>query len=136
VNDTSDPSGGVGFADVDGINSIDIGDSTDMLDTTDFADSSFRRRLAALRDVQIGLSGDYEPGDTNGMVLLKTQYDAGAVVYVHFLPTGAYAGGGYEYKMLVSDFSIAASVEDKITVSITLMLDDDGSGGGVQPLTT
>ena len=113
----------VGTNDVDGINNISFDQSADMLDTTDFSSSCFREFIAGLKSGTVSISGDYEPGDTNGQIVLRDAFTSGAVLTgataVSFTVDGT---NGFAADSLVTSFSVNSTVEGKSTVSISLQL--------------
>ncbi len=116
----------VTFSTVQGIKSFKASDSRDLLDTTDFADGNIHARLAALRDIKLDLSGDYEPSDT-GWQKIKACYDAGADVSINVYTSAVATTSGFNYVMQVASFDINASVEGKAEVSVSMMVNATAS---------
>lgn len=107
---------------VDGINKASYNLKRDLLDTTTFKDTTgFRLRLAALRDIDITISGDLTPGDAVQTVL-KTAFDAGSSVWVsiYFNPTAGAGSKGFKVECLVESLSYDASFDGKVTIAYAL----------------
>lgn len=109
------------FSNLDGIKSFSIGDSRDLLDITDFANGNVRARLAALRDVSVEISGDYEAGDT-GWAKLRACYDAGSDVALALYTSAVATTAGFGYLLQVGSIDINSSADGKAEVSVSLMI--------------
>ena len=107
-----------------GIKSFKIGDSRDQLDITDFNDGNVRARLAALRDVKVDASGDYEPGDT-GCQRVQACYTAGTSCVIQvIIPTpGGGQSTGFAYILQIGNIDYNASVDGKVEIASNLMID-------------
>lgn len=106
-----------------GINSIGFDTSADMLDITDFDSSCFREFIAGLKSGTVSLSGDYEPTDTNGQVVLRDAWLNGTLLtgatVISFTVDGT---NGFSANAYVTSFSVNPTVEGKVTVSFSLQL--------------
>jgi len=111
---------------MDGIKSFQIGDSRDLLDITAFNDQTARARLAALRDVKVTLSGDFEPSDTAYLKTLAA-YQAGDTMVLEVLTSAVATTSGFRYLMKTESLDISGAVDGKVELSLSLML--DGSSG-------
>lgn len=110
------------FSELGGIKSFKIGDSRDLLDITDFQDAgNVHARLAALRDIQVDLSGDYEATDA-GYLKLRAAYDAGTDLAVKLYTSAAAVTAGFGYVFQIGSIDINSSVEGKAEVSVSLMI--------------
>ena len=109
------------FTEIQGIKSFKIGDSRDLLDITSFEDGNVHGRLAALRDITVDLSGDYEAADT-GFLKLKAAYDAGTDIAIKIYTSAVATTAGFGYVFQVASMDINASVEGKAEVSMSLMV--------------
>lgn len=107
---------------INGIKSFKIGDSRDQLDITDFNDGNVRARLAALRDVKVDLSGDYEPSD-GGWAKLLACYTAGTAGVFQILTNATAPSSGFAYIMQIGGFDLNGAVDGKVEVSTNLMID-------------
>lgn len=85
----------------------------DLLETTQFGDE-FKRRIQGLKDANITVSGDYDPGDTGQGVLY-----AGGACYIGIYPQGT-AVAGIQFPGIVESFSISADVGGKVTYTATV----------------
>lgn len=111
------------YVNVNGIKSFKIGDSRDMLDITDFADGNTRSRLAALRDVKIDISGDYEPTDSTGWGKIQAAYNAGTQIALQVFTNAVATTSGFAYLLQIGNIDYSASVDGKVEVSCSLMID-------------
>jgi predicted secreted protein len=110
------------YVSINGIKSYKIGDSRDQLDITDFADGNVHARLAALRDVKLDISGDYEPTDSTGWGKLQAAYNAGDDIAVQVFTSAVATTSGFCYLMKVGSIDINASADGKAEVSVSLMI--------------
>lgn len=102
---------------MDGIKQFSLSDSRDLLDITDFRDAIVRARIVGLRDYQLSLSGEIEPGDA-GYTLAKAAYDGGnalTVAILHNTTTTA----GFGYTVMLESFEVSASVDGTVELSIS-----------------
>jgi predicted secreted protein len=105
------------YAVMDGIKQFSLNDSRDLLDITDFRDAIVRARIVGLRDYQVSLSGEIEPGDT-GYAHAKACYDAGTpltLALLHNTTTTA----GFGYQVMLESFEVSASVDGTVELSIS-----------------
>lgn len=109
------------YASLNGFKQFSVGDSRELLDITDFADGNVHARLAALRDVSLEISGDLEPTDT-GYLRLKAAYEAGSDIIVQVYSRATVATAGFAYRLLVGNLDVEGSVEGKLEVSASLMI--------------
>jgi hypothetical protein len=115
---------GSGMNEVDGINDMSFGPKRDQHETTDFKSASAgsgdydeaKTYIVGLKDGTGTISGQYEPGDTNGQVVLETAADGGTTVWMEFLWDGT---NGHTVECLV-DRTISAGVGDTVNVSFDL----------------
>lgn len=108
----------VSYNEVDGLNDASLQRMLELLDTTDFKDTSGEKTLTpGLGDGSVSLSGDYEPADTNGQVVLRTAGTGKSLVYVKVLSDGT---NGYKAGFYVESFDIKASVGGKAEFSCSL----------------
>lgn len=114
------------FVTIQGIKSFTIGDSRDLLDVTDFADSNIHARLAALRDIKIDISGDYEGADA-GWGKIQACYNAGLDVYVNVFTSAVATTAGFSYALQVANIDITGAVDGKVEVSASLMTNATGA---------
>lgn len=82
------------------------------MEITQFWDA-FRVRMSGIKDTSLKLSGNYDPADTNGQLVLEP----GDFVWVQVLPTGA---SGKKVKMIVESFEQSAEATGKQTFSASL----------------
>lgn len=123
---TASTGAAVAFTTVQGIKSFTIGDSRDLLDITDFADSNIHARLAALRDIKIDLSGDYEGADA-GWGKIQACYNAGTDVCMNVFNSAVATTAGFSYVLQVANINITGSVDGKVEVSCSLMTNATGA---------
>ena len=112
---------GATFTELNGIKSLSIGDSRDLLDITDFADTNVRARLAALRDVSVEISGDYEPSDA-GWAKLRACYDAGTDCALKLYTSAAATTSGFGFLLQIGSIDINSAADGKAEVSVSLMI--------------
>lgn len=112
---------------INGIKSFSISDSRDLLDITDFADSNVHARLAALRDVTVEASGDYELTDTTGWGKLRAAYDAGDDIIVQILTSAVATTAGFAFRMKAASIDISAAADGKAEVSVNLMINSSAA---------
>lgn len=102
---------GAGVA-IDGVDNHTYKDLCDMLDISKYG-NAYKNRMGGLKDVNVTLSGNYNPADANGQLAIVP----GDFVWLQVLPDGT---NGKKVKMLVEDFTRQAPVEGKQTFSATL----------------
>ena len=85
----------------------------DLLEATQFGDE-FKRRISGLKDANMTVSGDYDPGDT-GQTALYT----GGAVFIGIYPQGT-GVAGIQFPGLVENFSISADANGKVTYTATV----------------
>ena len=107
------------FSEINGIKDLKLSDSRDLLEIQDFADGNVKARLAALRDISLDISGDYEGADT-GFLKLKACYDAGTDCAVKIYTSAVATTAGFGYVFQVANIDINATVDGKAEVSMTL----------------
>lgn len=112
---------GATFTEIDGIKSLKIADSRDLLDITDFSDGNVHARLAALRDISVDLSGDYEGADA-GWAKLRACYDAGTDCALKLYTSAVATTAGFGYLLQIGSIDINGTVEGKAEVSVSLMI--------------
>lgn len=107
------------YNEVDGIKNFTFGGQRAMLDTTDFKDTSGgHTRIPGLFDYPVSIDGDYEPGDTNGQVVLRDAFFNGTAVWIGILYNGS---AGDKVQCYVESFEINAGVEDLVQFSCELV---------------
>ena len=97
---------------IDGVDNHTYKDLCDMLDISKYG-NAYKNRMGGLKDTNVTLSGNYNPSDTTGQLVLV----AGDFVWLQVLPDGT---AGKKVKMIVEDFTKQAPVEGKQTFSATL----------------
>ena len=97
---------------INGVDNSTFNRLCDILEITQFGDS-YKNRMAGLKDTSISISGNFDPADTNGQLVLEP----GDFVWVQVLPNGS---TGKKVKMIVENFEHGASVNDKQTFSSSL----------------
>lgn len=110
------------YASMNGIKDLSISDSRDLLDITDFADGNVHARLAALRDISVSLSGDFEPADT-GYLNLRSSYTTGVPLALQLFSSAVATTSGFAYLMLVESIDVSGAVDGKLEVSVSLSID-------------
>jgi predicted secreted protein len=110
------------YTQLNGIKSFKIGDSRDQLDITDFADGNTRARLAALRDVKVDISGDYEPSDA-GWLKFQAAYNAGTDVALQVFTSAVATTSGFAYVLAIGNIDYNGAADGKIEISASLMID-------------
>lgn len=113
VNATEMANSGAGAA-INGLDSSTFNRMCDILEITQFGDTH-KDRIAGLKDSSISISGNYDPADTNGQLLLEP----GDFVWVAVFPGGVTVAGK-QIKMIVESFEHGAGVADKQTFSCSL----------------
>ena len=97
---------------IDGVDNHTYKDLCDMLDISKYG-NAYKNRMGGLKDVNVTLSGNYNPSDTTGQLVIVP----GDFVWLQVLPDGT---NGKKVKMIVEDFTKQAPVEGKQTFSATL----------------
>ena len=111
------------YVEMDGIKDFKIGDSRDLLDVSAFNDpTAVHARLAALRDVKLDISGDFEPADTAYTRLLGS-YEAGETLCVKLYTSAVAPTSGFGYMLKIASLDISGAVDGKIDASFSLMAD-------------
>jgi len=110
----------IDYDEMDGIHDVGFSPTRDLADVTALNDSNARRRFALLKDGSITVSGDYEPGDTSGQNRVRTQFDAGAGVYVRIRWDGT---NGHKVLCKVESSEISGARDAVISWSATLQFD-------------
>jgi len=113
----------IAYSEVDGLNNVSFGPNRDLLDVTAFNDADdAKRKLAALRDVTVSVSGDYESADANGQKRIRDRFDDGANLFVRikFDPTAAVGLQGFKVATKVESSEISTAVDGKIEWSATM----------------
>lgn len=108
-----------GSDEIDGINSVSVSQELTELETTDFKDtSSFKTRIAGLKDGSIEISGDFEPADAP-QNLVRSSFLSGATIYITYLRDGT---NGARFPALVTSIKEDGAVDGKAQFSATLKL--------------
>lgn len=109
--------GGAGaYNDVAGMKSISINQAGTNLDTSAMA-ASFNARLQGLKDATYSLSGNWEPTDTNGQVVIRNAWLNDTTLWIQILPDGV---AGFKQECKVSAFNIEIAVDGIASVSVEL----------------
>lgn len=106
---------------VTGVTDANIDRSGNSIETTHFcSDSAFKQYIQGLKEFGLSISGNFEPGDTNGQNVLDTANENGASVHVAYLildTVGASVGlnkyTGWKSEVTVESFNQSGSVGDK-----------------------
>ena len=123
---------------IKGISEAGINRAGDEIDVTDFASvSAFKQYILGLKEFEISMSGQYEPGDTTGQVLLDTAQNNGTNVWIQYLlkndDDALYSGVAAE--CIITNFSQSGSVSDKEGVEITAKLAYEATPANVSNVT-
>lgn len=94
---------------ISGVDDSEFEQLCDLLDITEFGDS-YKKDLAGLLSTSGSLSGNYDPDDTNGQLVLVP----GNTVWIQALPDGS---TGKKIKAMIEKFSQKASATGKQTFS-------------------
>ena len=113
INDSEMTNGGDG-AKVNGVDNATLNKLADILEITQFGDTH-KKRMAGLKDSNVSLSGNYDPDDTNGQLVLEPGDD----VWVALFPQGT-TESGTQVKMIVENFEQSAAVDGKQEFSSSL----------------
>ena len=105
---------GDGGAKVNGADNTTLNKLADILEITQFGDD-YKKRMVGLKDSNVSLSGNYDPADTNGQLVLEPGDD----VWVALFPQGT-SESGTQIKMIVESFEQSASVDGKQEFSSSL----------------
>ena len=119
---------GGGFSQLAGVNSASVSLGRTLVDVSTMdATSDFTRRLAALKDFPISLSGFFEPTDTAYGHIQDAFVDPSLplVVKVIYDGTKAATSQGFQVTALVETIDISASVDGAQEVSISLQSNSD-----------
>jgi len=119
---------GGGFNALAGVNDMSISLGRTLVDVSVMnASDDFTKRLAALKDFPISISGFFEPTDT-AYLSLQTKFTTPATtltVKVVFDGTKAATKQGFSVECLVESIDINASVDGAQEVSISLQSTSD-----------
>lgn len=99
-----------------GIKSASIKLGADMVDVSELG-VDWKAKVQGLKDSQISLAGNYEPGDTTGQGALRSAWLADTEAWVQVLVDGTL---GFKVQVKVANFSFDGDVSDKGAVSIDL----------------
>lgn len=99
-----------------GIKSASIKLGADMVDVSELG-VDWKNKVQGLKDSQISLAGNYEPGDTTGQAALRSAWINDTEAWVQVLVDGTL---GFKVQVKVSNFSFDGDVADKGAVSIDL----------------
>jgi len=100
------------FTKINGVDNATLNRLAELLDVTQFGDTH-KKRIAGLKDSNISLSGNYDPSDTNGQLLLNP----GDEIYLQYLYDGT---NGKQILMMVEIFEQSSAADGKQTFSSTL----------------
>lgn len=109
-------------SEVKGLINIDFGQNAELLDTTHFDNGQYRQRIIGLRDATLSLSGDFIEDDA-GQGILETNFFDDILAYIAYFPvhTGVSGDDGWTMAVQVQDYTLSASVEGKLEMTMTLM---------------
>ena len=113
INSAEMTNGGDG-AKVNGVDNATLNKLADILEITQFGDD-YKKRIVGLKDSNVSLSGNYDPADTNGQLVLEPGDD----VWVALFPQGT-TENGTQVKMIVENFEQSAAVDGKQEFSSSL----------------
>ena len=113
INSTEMTNGGDG-AKVNGVDNATLNKLADILEITQFGDD-YKKRIVGLKDSNVSLSGNYDPADTDGQLVLEPGDD----VWVALFPQGT-TENGTQVKMIVENFEQSAAVDGKQEFSSSL----------------
>lgn len=106
-----------------GANSVSFDQTHETLDVSDFTDDFFAR-IMGLSDVNASISGNYDDTDA-GQVILETQFDAKALIYLKFTSG---SGGSVTAAFYCTSLSVTSAPDGKEEFSAELV---GGDGQGV-----
>lgn len=109
-------SSGGSYSVVAGIESVTFERDGITVDVTTLSDADLVK-LLAIKDAKISASGNYEPGDTNGQVVIEASYENNTALFAEVLYNGT---NGWKKECKVSKFTVGAGTKDKLSVSIEL----------------
>lgn len=113
----STTAGGAGvYTNALGIKQASIKLGADMVDISTLG-SDFKDKLQGLKDSQITMTGNYEPGDTTGQGALRSAWLNDTEAWVQFLVDGVL---GFKVQVKVANFQVDSDVSDKGGVTIDL----------------
>lgn len=114
---------GAGGTEINGINNVDVGQSSELLDTTSFDVGQYRTRILGLRDATLTLSGDYIENDP-GQNILEANFNSATNLFIAFFPVRTATPTtdiGFTGAFVVQDYNLTAAVDGKLEFSMTLM---------------
>lgn len=97
---------------INGVDNSTLKRMCDMLDISSYG-NDYKKRMSGMKDGNLNLSGNYDPTDTTGQLMLVP----GDFVYIQVLPNGT---TGVKAKFIVEDFNFSAPTEGKQTFSATV----------------
>lgn len=104
-----------------GIKTASIKLGADMVDVSSLGAGDFKDKLQGLKDSQITLAGNYEPGDTTGQGALRSSWLNDTEAWIQVLVDGTL---GFKVQVKVANFSVDSDINDKVGVTI----DCEGTG--------
>ena len=103
---------------VGGVKDASTNDQLDLLDTTAFGNAGYKSKIVGLSDLSIDMSGDYLASDA-GQAVIRAAKAGRSVVYVTIYadPSASAGSKGFRYALVVTEFSIKATVSGLIEFS-------------------
>ncbi len=119
---------GGGFSTLAGVNDVSISLGRTLVDVSTMnASDDHTKRLAALKDFPISVSGFFEPTDTAYGHIKSAFVDASLPLVVKVIFDGTKGAGsqGFQVTALVESIDVSASVDGAQEVSISLQSNSD-----------
>ncbi len=101
------------FTKINGVDDSTLNRLAEILEISQFGDTH-RKRIAGIKDSDLDLSGNYDPADTNGQLLLEP----GDIVLIQVLYDGT---NGRQIEMIIENFEQSASADGVQEFSSSLL---------------
>jgi hypothetical protein len=112
----------IAAADIPGVTSLSgPGESVTMIDSTDLADTTMQRIAGLLDSGEVTLAIDWNPDEASHATIRSTMTSRAAVEFVITWPDAA-AATTYTFDAFVSAIAPSATVNDKLTMAVTLTI--------------
>lgn len=107
---------------VDGLDDYSLSKARDVLEVTTFKDTSgAKKRILALKDGSISLSGNFESADAP-QKLIRSSHDSAASIWIQIEsdPSAGAGDKGFQVECLVESFEVKGGVDGKAEFSASL----------------
>lgn len=78
--------------------------------------NTYMQRIQGVKDAGYQAQGFYDPGDTNGQLVIRTALINGSDLFVQWLPNGS---AGFQQQVVVASFDTNVTFDGAVEVSIS-----------------